>query len=250
LLSQNYERELEERVRERTAQLKQREEETVLRLMSAMDYQDDETGSHARRLGLYSSVVAEALGWNSDTVDTIRLAAPIHDLGKIGIPDGILQKPGPLNPQELKVMQNHSEIGASILGNTEVPMLQMARDIALSHHERWDGSGYPNKLMGDEIPECVRIVGIVDVYDALVHDRVYRPALPEEKALLIMNEEYENKKYDPRVFQCFADLLPELRRIREEVADDCHPSDSDRGLQILDPVNQMTSFHAVASGQN
>jgi len=156
------------------------------------------------------------LGWKHDMVDQIRLAAPMHDVGKIGIPDSILRKPGSFSQQEFEVMKRHTEIGARILDGSNVPLIKMAKDIALSHHERWDGSGYPVRLNGEQIPESASIVAVIDVYDALVHDRVYRPALTEEKALSIMiagNGEH----FGPRVFECFMDLLPTMRRIREEV---------------------------------
>ncbi|MFM7680848.1 MAG: HD-GYP domain-containing protein, partial [Candidatus Fonsibacter sp.] len=123
----------------------------------------------------------DAVGWSQEEVDNMRLAAPMHDIGKIGIPDAILLKPGKLTPEEIEIMKTHTLIGASILKNSYSPMMQLAELIARSHHEWWNGTGYPDRLRGEEIPTCARIVAIVDVYDALTHDRVYRKALPEFK---------------------------------------------------------------------
>ena len=148
--------------------------------------------------------------------DAIRLAAPMHDLGKIGIPDSILQKPGKLTDNEYELMKHHTVIGARILDGSEMYLLQLAKDIALSHHEKWDGSGYPKGLTGLSIPECGRIVAVVDVYDALVHKRVYRPAMAEDKALEIMRSE-KGKHFDPRIFECFLDVLSEMHQIRMNV---------------------------------
>ncbi|MEJ2718448.1 MAG: response regulator [Deltaproteobacteria bacterium] len=223
LLSKRYEQDLEEKVKERTREVKDREEEIVFRLLSAMGHRDDETGSHARRIGLYAATLAEDIGWEPEAVENIRLAACMHDLGKIGIPDSVLQKPGPLTTDEFALMQRHSEIGARILGGSGVPALKMAAQIALSHHEKWDGSGYPKGLAGSAIPESARIVGIVDAYDALVHDRVYRPALPEEKAVLILAEG-GGTHFDPELLERFIRLLPAMRRIRERVQEEPTPN--------------------------
>ena len=215
LLSQDYERSLEAKVEERTGQVRQREEEIVLRLISAVCNRDDETGSHIRRIGLYSGAMAKSLGWTPESVHDIRLAAPMHDVGKIGIPDTILLKPGRLTREEFDVIKTHTTIGAAILDGSDVPLLQTAREIALSHHEKWDGSGYPQGLIEDATPESARIVSVVDVYDAMVNDRVYRPALPEDEALSLMKIG-KGKHFDPKILDCFLELLTEIRRIREE----------------------------------
>lgn len=216
LRMREYERDLERKVRERTAQVRQREEQIVMRLLSASEYRDDETGAHIRRIGLYTALIAEELGWDPQSVDDMRLAAPMHDVGKIGIPDSILRKPGGLTPAEFELMKTHTVIGAKILDNPDVPLLRMAKEIALSHHEQWDGSGYPNGLAGEAIPETGRITAVADVYDALVYDRVYRPAFPEEEALAILRDG-RGSHFDPRMLDCFFRLLPQIRRIREEV---------------------------------
>ncbi|MGB6066193.1 MAG: HD domain-containing phosphohydrolase [Desulfomonilaceae bacterium] len=216
LVMREYERGLEQKVLERTALIRRREEQIILRLISASEYRDDETGAHIQRIGLYSSVMARELGWVPQAVNDIRVAAPMHDVGKIGIPDQILQKPGKLTPEEFEIMKTHTIMGGRILDNPDIPLLQMAKEIALSHHEKWDGSGYPCALSGEAIPESGRIVAIVDMYDALVYDRIYRPALPEKEALSIIAEG-KGKHFDPRILDCFFSLLPEIQRIRSEI---------------------------------
>jgi len=218
LLSQEYDRSLELQVRERTQDVRDREREIIFRLISAAGYRDDETGEHVKRIGLFSATMARALGWDAQAADDISLAAPMHDIGKIGVPDGILLKPGKLDKDEIKIMRMHSEIGAGILAGSDVPLIRLAQEIALSHHEQWNGSGYPRGLAREAIPESSRIVAIVDLYDALVNRRVYRPAFPEEKALEIMAEG-RGEHFEPRLFDCFVELLPEMRRIRERFKD-------------------------------
>ncbi|MEN8135630.1 MAG: HD domain-containing phosphohydrolase [Thermodesulfobacteriota bacterium] len=174
LESKRQEEILEEKVRERTAEVRNREEEIALRLISAVGHRDEETGEHVKRIGLYSATIATALGWDQAGIDLMRVAAPMHDVGKIGIPDTILLKPGKLLPAEYEIIKEHSSLGGKILSGTNIPLLQMATDIALYHHEKWDGSGYPHGVAGEDIPESARIVALVDVYDALSTDRVYR----------------------------------------------------------------------------
>ncbi|MFH1923305.1 MAG: HD-GYP domain-containing protein, partial [Planctomycetota bacterium] len=151
--------------------------------------------------------------------EQIRLAAPMHDVGKIGIPDAILQKPGKLTLEEFEIMKTHTVIGADMLTGSDVPMLQMAREIAFAHHERWDGSGYPNRLTGPDIPESARIVAIVDVYDALTHDRVYRPAMAEEEVLEIMRQGV-GTHFDPCLSALFFSHLEDISQLAEENKDD------------------------------
>ena len=218
---------LEEKVREQTVDIRHANEEVIDRLVAAAQWSDEETGMHIRRTGLLSEVLARAAGWFGDDVAAIRQAAPMHDIGKIGIPDAILQKPGKLTPEEFAVMKTHTRIGADILSGSQAPMLQMARDIALSHHERWDGKGYPRGLAGKAIPECARIVAIVDVYDALMHDRVYRPALPEAEVLTIM-QHGAGTHFDPLLMTFFFLHLSEIRRIAQ-----AHPDDSPVGKHAL-----------------
>ena len=184
--------------------------------MSASEYRDEETGAHIRRMGQYAVTLAEAAGWKGQAAADIRLAAPMHDIGKIGVPDTILLKPGKLTPEEFDRMKKHTMIGAQILGVADIPLIRTAKEIAVSHHEKWDGSGYPEGLAGEAIPECARMVAVCDVYDALVTHRVYRPAFPEEEALAMMTKE-KGKHFDPKLFDGFMDMLPEFRRIREEI---------------------------------
>jgi putative two-component system response regulator len=213
---------LEHLVREQTLAIRRAQEETIVRLVRASMLRDEETGAHIRRTGLYSAVIAESIGWSSEQVDLIRMAAPMHDVGKIGIPDSILRTPGKLTDSQYEIMKRHAVIGARMLSGTEVPLLKMAREIALSHHERWDGRGYPRKLAGEEIPVAARIVAIVDVYDALTHDRVYRPAFSEEQAMTIMNDG-RGQSFDPELFSHFTDVLEEIRCIAYANNDDVDP---------------------------
>jgi len=194
-----------------------RTEEITLRLVTASEYRDEETGTHIRRIAQYAAFLAQTIGWSADQVELLRLAAPMHDIGKIGIPDRILLKPGKLEPDEFTQMKQHTVIGASILADSAVPLIQMANVVALSHHERWDGSGYPQGLAGDAIPESARIVALTDVYDALRTDRVYRPAFPEVETLAIMAA--SKAQFDPRLYASLIENIEEFRRIRRSLTD-------------------------------
>jgi putative two-component system response regulator len=209
---EDYERHLEQEVRDRTEDIRNREEQIALHLISASGYRDEETGQHIKRIGLYGAILAKKIGWSQEMIDYIRVAGPMHDVGKIGIPDEILRKPGKLSPEEFAVIQQHPQIGAQILEDSSIPLLQMAHEIALYHHEKWDGSGYPYGLKNDAIPVSAQIVALVDVYDALSNDRVYRAALPEEKVLSIMKEG-SGCHFNPQIFECFLEVLPALREI-------------------------------------
>lgn len=216
LASRNYQRHLEEEVRKRTAAIRHREEEISLRLVAAGEYHDRETGRHVRRIGLFAELLAKELGWDDAAAEEMRLAAPMHDVGKIGIPDRILSKPGKLSADEFEIIKQHTRIGTEMLAGSSIPLLRLAQEIALTHQEKWDGSGYPRGLKGPEIPAAGRLVAIVDVYDALVHDRVYRAALPEEEALEIMRAG-RGSHFDPQMFDAFVRVLPDLRRIRKKL---------------------------------
>jgi putative two-component system response regulator len=213
--SREYEQRLEREVRERTTEIRKREEEIALRLVWASEYRDDETGEHIRRIGLFAAELAKASGWSPRDVDDIRVAAPMHDVGKIGIADSILLKPGRLTPEEFEVIKTHTTIGARMLGDSEISLLQLACSIALHHHERWDGHGYPHGLKGEQIPLAARIVSIVDVYDALVYDRVYHPAFSEEKALQIIKSG-KGTQFDPELYENFMKCHGEFLKIREK----------------------------------
>jgi putative two-component system response regulator len=216
--SKRYEKRLEEEVKSRTADLHRREEEICLRLTAACEYRDVETASHNRRLGLYAFIMADTLGWPGRAMDEIRIAASMHDIGKIGVPDNILLKPGRLTDTEFDIIKTHTTIGAEILSGSEISLLKMAEQIALAHHEKWNGSGYPYGLAGEDIPEAARMVAVLDVYDALVHKRVYRPPLSEEEALGIMRKD-RAEHFDPRMFDIFMTVLPQIRHIKNQVRD-------------------------------
>ena len=217
--NREYTTRLEDKVREQTHAIRMAHEETIHRLVRASLYRDTETGAHIKRTGWYSELLAAAAGWDSHRVEQIRLAAPMHDIGKIGIPDSVLLKPGRLTDSEFSIMQTHAELGALILAGSQSAVLCLAQEIARCHHERWDGTGYPAGLRGTEIPESARIVAIVDAYDALTHDRVYRPAMPQREALAIL-EEGRGTHFDPRLLDLFMSLLPEMRAIAEALTDD------------------------------
>ena len=218
LSHQRTEQQLQAQIRAKTAEIRYAHEEIVMRLMAASEFRDNETGQHIRRLGLYAAALARLLGWEEAIQDRLRLAAAMHDVGKIGIPDHILLKPGRLDAQEWETMKTHTRIGHQILSGSQIPVLEMAAQIALRHHERWDGSGYPDGLSEHEIPIEARIITVVDVYDALTHVRCYKPAWPEEDAILEMKR-LSGAHFDPDLLALFIDNLPMMRQIRLENAD-------------------------------
>jgi putative two-component system response regulator len=196
---------LEERVRKRTRELESAQYEILDRLALAADYRDDETGAHTRRVGWMSERVALALGLPAPEARIIGLAARFHDIGKIGIPDSVLLKAGPLTSVEKSLMRTHTTLGATILSGSRFPILQMAESIALTHHERFDGAGYSPGLAGESIPLEGRIVAVVDAFDAMVNERPYRKAMPVKQALDELRRE-AGKQFDPRVVEAF--LMP------------------------------------------
>jgi putative two-component system response regulator len=203
LQSQN--RELEAKVRRRTRALEEAAVEILERLARAAEYRDDATGQHTERVGRLSGKLAAALGLDDSQVDLIRRAAPLHDVGKIGIPDQILLKPGKLTDEEFEVIKGHTTIGARILSGSHFPLLQLAEEIALTHHERWDGKGYSPGLAGEDIPISARILAVADTYDAMTHDRPYRSALPAEAAREEIARE-GGRQFDPKVVDAFMSL--------------------------------------------
>jgi putative two-component system response regulator len=190
--------------------------EVLLRLSVAADFKDDDTGIHIVRIGYLAEKLALALGERADYARLLRDSAPMHDVGKIGIPDSVLKKPGPLTPEERAVMCEHPAMGAQILGQSRIPLFQMAAQVALTHHERWDGSGYPARLAGEAIPLCGRIVSVVDFFDALTMDRVYRPAMSNETAIGMMTAE-RGRAFDPRIVDCFLANAAEMIALRDLV---------------------------------
>ena len=203
---------LERIVRNQTQAIRDTQSEIIARLFNALLSRHAETGSHVRRIGIMSAFIAEKLGWSSADVDLIRAAAPLHDVGKIGISDAILLKPGPLTADERLIIQQHSSIGGKILSNSNSPIIQMAERIALWHHENWDGSGYPHKLKGEKNPLEARIVGLVDVYDALRSDRVYRRGLSHDEVLEVL-ERGRGRKFQPELLDLFLEHLPSIQGI-------------------------------------
>lgn len=183
--------------------------ETILRLSVAAEYRDDETAGHVRRISQTSGLIAKQMGLTPRQVEVIRLASPMHDVGKIGIPDAILHKPGRLDAEERKVIEKHPVIGIEILGDPLNDLVEAARAVALTHHERWDGHGYPYGLAGEDIAIVGRIVGLADVFDALVSKRCYKEAYALEKALNIVREE-NGKHFDPRVVEAFFNVLEQI----------------------------------------
>jgi putative two-component system response regulator len=196
---------LEQRVRAHTAELEESRLEILDRLARAAEFRDDDTNEHAQRIGRTASVLARALGLPEEAQGLIARAAPLHDVGKIGVPDDILLKPGALTEQEIEVMRRHTTIGAQMLSGSRAPVLQMAERIALTHHERWDGAGYPQQLAGEEIPIEGRIVAVADVFDALVHDSPYKLAWPVDRAALEIGAQ-AGHHFDPDVAAAFAEL--------------------------------------------
>lgn len=176
-------RTLLESVTGRTRELESTRIEIIERLALAAEYRDEQTSDHNRRVGQMSARLAEAIGWTVEDAGLLRRAAALHDIGKIGIPDALLRKPDALTEGELRVMRTHTTIGARILGGSHVPLLQLAETVAMSHHERWDGTGYPLGLIGQAIPVAGRIVAVADAFDAMTNDRPYRPARPVHVAL-------------------------------------------------------------------
>ena len=205
-------RTLERRVYEQTVALRLAQEETIHRLVMALACRDEETGAHIRRTGLLSEFLALQAGWSVDEAEQLRMAAPMHDVGKIGIPDAILCKRGKLNDEEFEQMKQHTVIGARMLAGSSSPVLQLAEKIALSHHERWDGDGYPHRLSGEQIPDAARILSIVDVFDAISHDRVYRPAMSEGAVLEIMRHGM-GTHFDPHLLTFFLANYEQLSAI-------------------------------------
>lgn len=188
--------------------------EALFLLAVAAEYKDDDTGVHIVRIGFLAEALALYLGQPRPYALLLRKAAPMHDVGKIGIPDSVLKKPGSLTPEERQVMNRHVTIGADILGKSRIALFQMAAEIALTHHERWDGQGYPHQLAGSAIPLSGRIVSVVDFYDALTMDRVYRPAFTHEQALQMLQEQ-RGRMFDPAIVDCFvrhSDALLDLRQ--------------------------------------
>ena len=206
LALQDHNRLLETRVRERTADLERARLEILDRLAQAAEYRDDKTGAHTRRVGDSAAATARALGLPADEVERIKLAAPLHDVGKIGIPDSILLSPGRLDADQFEIMKTHTTIGGDLLAGSESPLLRCAEIIARTHHEHWDGSGYPRGLSGTDIPIEGRVVAVADTFDALTHSRPYKRAWSIEEAMIEIRT-HAGSHFDPDVVEAFARLV-------------------------------------------
>lgn len=195
-------------------ELEKVQKDTVFMLGEAGHYNDNDTGAHIWRMAAYSRALASAAGWSDEMAELMELAAPMHDTGKIGIPDEILKAPRKLTPEEWVIMKQHTQIGADILNKSDSKLINLASEIALSHHEKWDGSGYPNNLMGEAIPESGRIVAITDVFDALSMKRPYKDAWPLES---VIEEIVKNagSAFDPRLVDIFQQILPQILEIKQ-----------------------------------
>ena len=212
-------RELERLVALRTAELEKTRSQIIRRLGRAAEFKDNETGNHVIRMSHYSRLMAQASGMRAAQVDLLFHAAPMHDVGKIGIPDHILLKPGKLDASEWVVMRQHPAMGAEIIGEHKDELLQAAHSVALTHHEKWDGSGYPAGLKGEEIPIFARIVAIADVFDALTTARPYKEAWTVEAALKMIDDGMGHH-FDPGLASALISALPEMLKIKEQYSEE------------------------------
>ncbi|MBN1869022.1 MAG: response regulator [Candidatus Omnitrophica bacterium] len=208
-------RSLELKVRERTEQLYQSQIDTIHRLGRAIEYRDSETGIHTARMSLYIYHLTTALGFGPEECEIISTASSLHDIGKIAIPDSILKKPGKLTSDEMEIMKTHTTIGAKMLSGSTSKFLRMGEEIALTHHEKWDGTGYPNGLKGGDIPLVGRICGICDVFDALTCKRPYKEAWPGDDAFKEIRKD-SGVHFDPHIVECFFKVMPQIRGVHEK----------------------------------
>ena len=212
---------LDSRVRTRTQQLNDTQLDVIQRLARAIEYRDSETGMHIIRMSHYSSSLAAHIGLSMSTCEMILTASPLHDIGKIGIPDRILSKPGKLDEEEWEIMKTHTLIGAELLSGSSSELLNMAREITLTHHERWDGTGYPYGLKGEDIPLVGRICGISDVLDALLSDRPYKKAWTLDDAIAEIKRA-SGHQFDPEVVNKLLEIIPQIEHIRYKYDDAMH----------------------------
>lgn len=208
----NYERELETEVAKRTKELytamvmiEEALLETIHRLAAVAEYRDEYTGSHITRMGRYTAAIAQKMSLDGGLAKALLYAAPMHDIGKIGIPDRILLKPGKLDPEEWEIMKQHTVIGARILQDSKHGYMKLAEEISLTHHEKWNGTGYPQGLAGEHIPVSGRIVAVADVFDAIISRRPYKPALSPKEAFTLIEEE-RGTHFDPDVIDAFMEI--------------------------------------------
>ncbi len=211
--------ELEQKVMDRTLELRNTQLEIIHRLGHAAEYKDNETGYHIIRMSLYCGLMGQAMGLSAEEVETLRRASPMHDVGKIGIPDRVLLKPGKLDADEWSIMKTHAAIGADLLSGSNSPLIQVASIIALTHHEKWDGSGYPRGLKGGEIPLTGRICAVCDVFDALTSERPYKKAWTVEDTMTELRAG-SGRHFDPELVAVFETILPQVLSIRQQYQED------------------------------
>jgi putative two-component system response regulator len=229
-------RQLERKVRERTEALLETRLEIIRRLGRAAEFKDNETGLHVIRMSHYSRLLSEAMGMDGGWTERLFNASPMHDIGKIGIPDRILLKPGRLDAAEWEIMCRHPLYGAEIIGQHESELMRMSREIALNHHEKWDGSGYPNGLRGEAIPLSARIVAIADVFDALTTARPYKPVWTTERAVAHI-EAQSGRHFEPELVKLFHDVLPKFLDIRRQYEED---------KAVAERMAHAVAFHCAA----
>jgi putative two-component system response regulator len=237
---------LDQRVRERTAELEESYLEAIFAVTRAAEHKEDDIGPHIRRISYYTRALAEILGLDAEFGEKLFFASPMHDVGKIGIPDSVLLKPGGLTPEERTIMEQHSAIGATILGHSRSPYVQIGAEIALSHHERWDGGGYPGGIRGEAIPLTGRIMQICDIYDALRSKRPYKPAVDHVTTVDIITHGDGRTlpgHFDPAVLAAFAQNHEVFREVferhsAEEAAGDFYHLPAGRGLGYASVVGQ------------
>jgi len=235
----DHQRELEAELAKKTEELQRAFQktrtaslETIYRLSRAAEYRDEDTGAHIQRVSHYAAATARQIGLDDESVESILYAAPMHDVGKIGIPDRILQKPGKLDPDEWEIMKKHTIIGAQILSGSDADFIELAGVIALTHHEKWDGNGYPKGLKGTNIPLAGRITAIADVFDALTSKRPYKEPFSVEESLGII-EKGRGSHFDPKVVDAFFAIKDEILSIKEKYKDQEESADSDGRMVIL-----------------
>ncbi|WP_345868331.1 two-component system response regulator [Shewanella algae] len=236
----NQARQLQQLVKLRTRELEQTRHKIINRLGRAAEYRDNETGLHVQRMSHYCRVLARQLGASESWVELLFNAAPMHDIGKIGIPDHILLKPGKLTPEEYRIMQGHTKIGADILGDDASPLLQMAAEVARSHHERWDGNGYPEGLQGNAIPLSARIAAIADVFDALTSERPYKSAWSNQEAFSYLKKE-AGGQFDPQLVAAFCACEAELLDIQQRFAEQQQGPKIGKLIQPKPPVEALSA---------
>lgn len=242
-----YRDELEKLVEKRTQalhkayeELKLTQLEIVRRLGKAAEFRDDETGDHIMRTSKYVYIIAKKLGLSAKQCELLSHASPMHDIGKIGIPDSILLKPGKLTPEEFEIIKLHTLIGAEILAGTDLPLLKLASEIALTHHERWDGTGYPSGLKGEEIPLSGRIMALADTFDSLINPRIYKKEWELERAKTHIKNE-RGKHFDPKVVDAFFAGLDEIIAVRDQWKGEEQP----KLMELMEKVKELKRQSAL-----